>query len=513
MLEPQRHARSFAPMPSPPLVSVSTPNYAASFHEFGRQDQEEDTMLARYHGRIEIRGPLRFWGLQQARPEALQPVRQFFDGWSETHCGQKPPYILAFVNSMSGNLRVSQAIKKQLNTLLDHKFTPSGRGEVSNNERLRERRIWRFGGRTATLRRCGRHVRDVIRDTKRLMAVANITQLRFLVCGGDGTVTWVLHEIEACKDENRDLFKLREEEPAIGVVPAGTGNDLARSLGWGPKLRSVAALVGYVQWSLAADIVPLDQWQVTITFDQAALMAQNVSDLRGPPAFREKTNGSPTQHGKRVFEGYFQNYFSIGMDASVTHGVERARRSCLGKLCFLFGLGKVCYAAQAYRTGGFSCCAAPLSVQGDTLQYRSSASSAASTPWSELEVGGVRQLTLMNINSYGSGRVVLSREELSQTSPSDHLLELVTLSNACRFGCVMAGGTAEVLKRPAALKLTLERPEAVQMDGESWVLPAGCQLEVRWHRTVRMLRPPTCPMGSWSGRQVPGFWHPKEPPF
>lgn len=45
------------------------------------------------------------------------------------------------------------------------------------------------------------------------------------------------------------------------MVPAGTGNDLARSLGWGAKLRSVAQLVGYVQWTLAADVVPLDQWK------------------------------------------------------------------------------------------------------------------------------------------------------------------------------------------------------------------------------------------------------------
>eukprot|EP00439_Symbiodinium_sp_Y106_P043640 s349_g5.t1 len=245
---------------------------------------------------------------------------------------------------------------------------------------------------------------------------------RFLVCGGDGTVTWVLHELEACKEENRHLFTTQNEEPAVGVVPAGTGNDLARSLGWGPKLKSVAALVGYVQWALAADIVPLDQWQVTLSFSQGDLVANHVTDLR--------KLASPE---KRCFEGYFQNYFSIGMDASVTYGVERARKSCLGRLCFLFGCGKVCYGVQAHR----------LSLQDGKVQLRTSTSPAATTPWVSQEVEKTRQITLLNINSYGSGRVVLNHDDLLNTSPSDQLLELVTVRNACSFGCVMAGGTAE----------------------------------------------------------------------
>merc|ERR550525_2185924 len=81
--------------------------------------------------------------------------------------------------------------------------------------------------------------------------------LRFLVCGGDGTVTWLLQAIKECG------FK-PGEEPSLGIVPAGTGNDLARSLGWGPKLKRVSDLVGYVQWTLEGCPVALDQWKVTI---------------------------------------------------------------------------------------------------------------------------------------------------------------------------------------------------------------------------------------------------------
>ncbi|MGH0136432.1 UNVERIFIED_CONTAM: hypothetical protein FKN15_061187 [Acipenser sinensis] len=54
-----------------------------------------------------------------------------------------------------------------------------------------------------------------------------LPHFRILVCGGDGTVGWVLGVLEEMR------HKLACLEPAIGIVPLGTGNDLARVLRWG----------------------------------------------------------------------------------------------------------------------------------------------------------------------------------------------------------------------------------------------------------------------------------------
>lgn len=61
---------------------------------------------------------------------------------------------------------------------------------------------------------------------------ANI-DCRVVICGGDGTIPWVLSELLAI---GIDLSKI-----VIGIIPIGTGNDFSRSLGWGTTPVKITA--------------------------------------------------------------------------------------------------------------------------------------------------------------------------------------------------------------------------------------------------------------------------------
>ncbi|KAL2768739.1 diacylglycerol kinase kappa [Daubentonia madagascariensis] len=97
----------------------------------------------------------------------------------------------------------------------------------------------------------------------------NFARFRVLVCGGDGSVSWVLSLIDA--------FGLHER-CQLAVIPLGTGNDLARVLGWGAfwnKSKSPLDILNRVE---QASVRILDRWSVMIreTPRQAPLLKGQV---------------------------------------------------------------------------------------------------------------------------------------------------------------------------------------------------------------------------------------------
>ena len=118
-----------------------------------------------------------------------------------------------------------------------------------------------------------------------------------LIAGGDGTIGWVLNTIDKMKIENI---------PPILIYPLGTGNDLARSLGFGSGAIASSDTIKEVMEQIETfEVSSLDRWKIEVHhFRHRRLRFQ-----------------LPRQ------ELFMQNYLSIGVDALVTLNFHKARES------------------------------------------------------------------------------------------------------------------------------------------------------------------------------------------
>lgn len=90
-------------------------------------------------------------------------------------------------------------------------------------------------------------------------------RLRIIAAGGDGTVAWVLQVIARGKIQ---------PAPPVAIMPLGTGNDMARSFGWGAgySKKSVSGhvpLFNTLREIAKATPSPLDCWKLSITCPSA----------------------------------------------------------------------------------------------------------------------------------------------------------------------------------------------------------------------------------------------------
>ncbi|XP_018574784.1 eye-specific diacylglycerol kinase isoform X2 [Anoplophora glabripennis] len=255
-----------------------------------------------------------------------------------------------------------------------------------------------------------------------------VPNLRVLACGGDGTVGWVLSVIDQIGIS---------PAPAVGVLPLGTGNDLARALGWGGGYTDepISKILSNVSHS---DTVSLDRWSLEV---------------------EKNTNAEANEEGKENLPlNVVNNYYSLGVDAHIALEFHEAREAHPEK--FNSRLKNKMFYGQM---GGKDLLKRKWKDLADFVTLECDGQNITN----KLKELRVHAIVFLNIPSYGGGTRPWNRSMgASEPSTEDGLIEVVGLTTY-QLPLLQAGGHGTCITQCRSAKIITSKTIPMQVDGEA----------------------------------------------
>ncbi|HSQ43041.1 MAG TPA: diacylglycerol kinase family protein [Fibrobacteraceae bacterium] len=250
---------------------------------------------------------------------------------------------------------------------------------------------------------------------------------KLIAVGGDGTVSTVLHTL---------MLDKAYTDVQIGLIPLGTGNDLARVLNFYGAYAN-RGLLYLVRQLVQANSRPFDLWQVNGQYAMA-------------------------------------NYFSSGIDARIAHDFNRDRAS--GKV-----MGHSAWANKLHYVRRF------WGDRAHRLHLVSLRFRDENDQWHSKNLSRFRTVIIGNIPSFASGA-----NPFQDSNMADGLLEIVPVKHLFRFlGGVGMGQhfVRYLLPSDHAREIILELSESeyLQLDGEDLTGKLGNRIHITYAGQAQLL--------------------------